>query len=234
MQNGYTGTKNLESMKMAKRYNAYLEKIIADEMPDVMEKGFRVGDFGAGIGQFAEPLKKLMGSNGMMVAIEQDAGLQETLRGMGIETYGSLECVENESLDMIYSMNVLEHIENDVEMLALMTEKLKRGGKLVIYVPAFPCLFSAMDDLVGHWRRYRREDLVGKMIGSGCSIRKAAYIDSLGFPVSWIYRFLPVGGGEISGGSVALYDRWVFPMSRIMDKLLMNSIGKNLLVIGEK
>ena len=39
-------------------------------------------------------------------------------------------------IDLIFSSNVLEHIENDLEILKIMRSKLKDNGMLFLYVPA--------------------------------------------------------------------------------------------------
>jgi predicted SAM-dependent methyltransferase len=59
---------------------------------------------------------------------------------------------------MIYSSNVLEHIEDDSRALNEMFAKLQINGKLAIYVPAFMFLFSDLDIKAGHFRRYSKKE----------------------------------------------------------------------------
>lgn len=69
--------------------------------------------------------------------------------------------------DLIYSYNVLEHIKDDVLILKILKEKLNPGGVLLLYLPAFQCLYSSMDKKVGHYRRYTRPRLMSLLQQSG-------------------------------------------------------------------
>ena len=52
-------------------------------------------------------------------------------------------------------LNVLEHIEDDVSALENMKKALQAtNGRLVLLVPAGPRLYSALDQNLGHFRRY--------------------------------------------------------------------------------
>lgn len=228
----YTGISNLEAMEMAVRYNKHIHDFIEKEIKKI-EKSVsqpRIVDFGAGSGQFAG----LVGKSRKLIAVEPDESLRRMMRKKKIDCVDSLEKIKNESVDLMYSLNVLEHIEDDLDALGKMTEKMKVGGTLLIYVPAFQCLYSSMDRHVGHYRRYRREELVGKIMGAGCQIHEARYVDSLGFPISWLFKMVSKESGEISQKSVKIYDRFIFPISQRLDPALFHAIGKNLLVIASK
>ncbi len=56
--------------------------------------------------------------------------------------------------DIIYYIDVLEHIEDDAAELRAASRLLARGGRLVVLAPAFPCLYSRFDRSIGHFRRY--------------------------------------------------------------------------------
>jgi hypothetical protein len=101
-------------------------------------------------------------------------------------------------------------------------------------VPAFNLLFSSMDRKVGHFRRYRRGPLVALARQAGFSVEQARYVDSLGFLAALVYRLVANDSGDIDRGSLAFYDRFVFPISRFLDKLAWPFAGKNLLVTAKK
>lgn len=221
-------------MEKAIRYNAFLRKLIEEQIEPLTTGGRRplVVDFGAGHGQFAVPIQKMMGWRGQVVAVEKDKALRQALAAQNLVAYPSIEDLSDGSVSLVYSLNVLEHIEDDIALLRQIAQKVRPGGRLLIYVPAFPCLYSDMDKLVGHYRRYRREDLVGKVIGAGFQVHDARYIDSLGFPAALVYRMFSRSQGEITTGSVSAYDRFIFPLSLVLDKMLLHSVGKNLLVVA--
>ena len=65
----------------------------------------------------------------------------------------------NKSYDLIFTSNVLEHIEDDVTILHDLFLHTNDGGQLVVYVPAFQFLYSRLDEKAGHFRRYSKKDL---------------------------------------------------------------------------
>ena len=84
-----------------------------------------------------------------------------------------------------------------------------------------------MDQKVGHVRRYRLTELVEKCQKAGFEVTAGGYVDSLGFLASLAYRLLGTGDGTLNGNTVRLYDRHVFPLSRMLDTLTGRFFGKN-------
>jgi SAM-dependent methyltransferase len=71
------------------------------------------------------------------------------------------------SFDYLLAFEVLEHIENDVEVLASWARKLRPGGRLLVSVPAHQRKFGASDAMVGHVRRYERSNLRNVLTAAG-------------------------------------------------------------------
>lgn len=222
----YSGRENLEAMTHARNYNRYLLRLIADHAD-----GDEILDFGAGAGTFARPLTEA-GRN--VLCVEPDPELRRDLARAGLCSYADLEAVPAESVDAIYSLNVLEHVEDDLLILHELNARLKSGGRLMLYVPAFSLLFSAMDRKVGHFRRYRKRGLTAQLRKAGFKITRARYVDSLGFFVTLFYKLVGDDSGTINAKSVFLYDRLIFPLSRMLDVALGVLLGKNLLVVATK
>ncbi len=213
-------------MKHAQNYNRFLRELVHRHI-----HGSKVLDFGAGAGTFAIPLRDA----GLSLAcVEPDPDLGKTLITAGLATYADIDAVPRGEFDSAYSLNVLEHVQDDAGALRALFDCLREGGRVIIYVPAFNLLFSAMDTLVGHHRRYRRRELARKLEAAGFRIDTARYVDSLGFFSALAYRLLGSKSGVISPRAVSLYDRFVFPVSRVLDRLLLGSFGKNLLVVATR
>ena len=223
----YEGLHNLGVLQQAKNYNAHLLSI-------VLGCGLNarvVVDFGAGLGNFAAGCR----AAGMKVAcIEPDHSLRLRLDQSGFETYKTLDQVSPESVDYIYTLNVLEHIDDDAEILIQLYKRLRPGGHLVVYVPAFPCLYSAMDKMVGHRRRYTRSDLEKLVQATGFHVDRAEYVDCLGFLATLVYKWFGNREGNVNQQGLILFDRYIFPVSLLLDRALYRLFGKNVLICAHR
>ena len=212
----------IEVMDTAVRYNQFL----VDALLAWGRGAGRLLDYGAGNGRFCGALAE-QGFD--LVAVEPDASLRDQIRARGVPVSRDLETLGDERFGGAYSINVLEHVEDDVGLLASLHERLVARGRLFLYVPAFPVLFSANDTRVGHLRRYRRKGLLAAVEAAGFRVTRAVHVDSLGFAAGLWYRHFGDPQGGLDPAAVRLYDRAVFPLSRALDALTRGALGKNLL-----
>lgn len=223
----YSGIEILHTMLLAKNYNSYLLNLICKHI----ELNYSIVDFGAGIGNFAQDLVE-KGYN--VTCIEKDNFLKEEIKNKGIKCLESLYELKNNSVDFVYSLNVLEHIEKDHEIIELINQKLKAGGGILIYVPAFTILYSKLDKKVGHFRRYSIMNLKSLMSQSNFKVIDYGYADSLGFFSTLLYKFFGNKEGNINKKALSMYDNLIFPVSLYMDKFCHKFLGKNCYVYAEK
>jgi SAM-dependent methyltransferase len=188
-------------------------------------------DFGAGIGTFAQRISE---SGYTINCLEPDPKQAREIATLGLTVYSDLNQVDNDSQDYIYTLNVLEHIEDENAILRDLYNKLKPGGRLLIYVPAFQILYSSMDRKVGHYRRYTRRSLSEAVRGAGFKVGKAHYVDSIGYLVTLIYKMVGDNSGDVNMRALRIYDRFLFPLNRIFDKVMGSFIGKNIFLIAKK
>ena len=222
----YSGTSVLEVMTEAKNYNNYLLSWISDHI----RPHFRVLDFGAGAGTFSLPLFR---KGVELVCVEPDSALNAGLREAGLTVVDQLDAIADESMDLIYTLNVLEHIPDDNEAIRVLSRKLKPGGTALVYVPAFEILYSSFDAKIGHLRRYRRSGLEKLAATVGLKVKESRYADSAGFLAALLFRACG-RGGDISPGAVKFYDQVIFPLSYRADILFSRFIGKNVLLVAVK
>ena len=225
----YSGKDNLEVMEEAKNYNTYLLDMLRD---CVQDKHHVILDFGAGTGFFAKQVKNLFPSKDI-IALEPAENLEEYYQDKQVKKVSSLR--ECSAVDLIYSFNVLEHIEDDVSILRDLYSVLPMDGKLCLYVPAFPCLYSVMDKKVGHYRRYTKQELKSKVEKAGFKVKVCQYKDIVGFWGSMVYKFCGPKDGSINLKSLMFYDKIIMPLSIWLDKLTGGKLfGKNLWLVAEK
>jgi len=229
MKPKYHGTENLEVMSEAVNYNNFLVDQILKCAPE--SNDVEIFDFGAGIGQFSSIWNDARYN---FRAIEIDPNFIKILKSKGI-TVTQLEKIEKSSADYIYTINVLEHIENDQSVIIKLHNILKADGKLLVYVPAFEFLWTPMDDFVGHVRRYKKNEIQNKFEQVGFEIEKLEYVDSAGFFAILVLKIFTKTNGIINPKTLRFFDKYCFPVGRILDELLFKyCLGKNLLLVAKK
>lgn len=227
MSQCYSGVENLEIMQEAHNYNSYLLNLVISEARDAPV----AMDFGAGIGTFANELRK---HGTRVICIEPDLSLCQRLKTMQFEAHDSLRSIPEKSVPYVYSLNVLEHIEDDLGILRELFRRLRPGGRLLIYVPAFEILFSSADKRVGHKRRYTKDTIVRLLESAGFQVERARYVDSLGFGVALLFKFIGNKEGRVNPLALKIFDRWIFPLSLTLDRLMGFVAGKNVLALAHR
>jgi SAM-dependent methyltransferase len=75
-----------------------------------------------------------------------------------------------DAFDLITTFDVLEHIENDRQVLAETLRALKPGGGVLHFVPQHPEFYSPADRESRHFRRYGRNELQTKLEDAGFKV----------------------------------------------------------------
>jgi len=185
-------------------------------------------DFGAGIGTFS---KRLRTAGYHVRCIEPDPLQRQKLEEQGFDTLQNITSVPDESASFIFSLNVFEHIEHDSVAIREIRQKLKPGGTLLIYVPAFECLWTGFDEKLCHYRRYTKTSLRRLVEQGGLAIERARYADCLGFIAALVFRLLNRSASAVTATTISFYDRWLFAPSRVLDRLFGRWFGKNVYVL---
>ena len=189
-------------------------------------------EFGAGIGTLATLWNKVTGVK--PDCLEIDPKQQSIIRERGFNCHDSIATIDK-TFDVIYTSNVLEHIEDDLLTLKQLHSKLKDNGALVIYVPAFQMLYSELDEKIGHYRRYEKQDLLKKLNQSGFVVDSSYFSDSIGF-FAWLYmKIKGYSDKKSTSESMRFYDKFIFPLSEIFDAIGFKYLfGKNILIYATK
>ena len=168
------------------------------------------------------------------ICVEIDPSLFQILQNKGFTTVSNFQSIAS-SVPFVYTANVLEHIEDDIKALKMIRESLEPGGKIAIYVPAMPILFSDLDRSVGHFRRYKKKELVQKVTTSGYEVQSCYFNDSVGVLASLVLKVVGYKGkvGLGSKRSLFFYDGYIYPISKVLDRIFFRYvIGKNLFLFA--
>jgi SAM-dependent methyltransferase len=94
------------------------------------------------------------------------------------------------SFDLAVSLDVIEHLEDDVEALQELRRVVGGGGCLLVTVPAYPWLWSGHDEINHHHRRYTQRSLLRCAEQAGWQCTRTTYFNSLLLPVAIVLRVL--------------------------------------------
>ncbi len=138
------------------------------------QSAIRILDVGCGTGGNLEMLAKFGAAEG--VDVSDDA--LEFCKRKGLKAHkGLAESLpfDDESFDVVTALDVVEHLDDDVAGLNEMYRVLRRGGKTLIFVPAFMWLWGVQDDVSNHRIRYTKKQITERLQQAGFEIERATY-----------------------------------------------------------
>jgi len=132
--------------------------------------------------------------------------------------------------DTVLCMNVLEHIEDDVDALNTMRILCGPRGKVVILVPAHMSIYGELDRSFGHCRRYNRKSLAAAFHKAGLVPTYGRYMNAMGY-FGWLWEGRCLHRRQIRPESARLFNRLV-PFIDAVERLLPLPFGQSLLMVG--
>lgn len=226
----------LELFAAARRWKGYVRERVRPYL------GGRVLEVGAGMGATTAALLPRPGEAvADWVCVEPDPNLARRIGGR-IETgelpstcdvvTGTVDDVPEAAFDTVLYVDVLEHIEDDRAEVDRAARRLRPGGHLVVLAPAHPFLYSPFDERIGHHRRYTRPTLRA-LIPPGLAEVESVYLDSAGLLASTANRLL-LRSSMPTPAQIAFWDGVLVRVSRVLDPLLGNAVGKSVLAVWRR
>jgi SAM-dependent methyltransferase len=190
--------------------------------------GEKICEVGAGYGAMCATLKPF----GSVAAFEPDAKAREHCRkkcdnvfeGSDLNEFVSQE---KASFTLVAILDVIEHVEDDVGFARQLSELLTPGGHLLVTVPAYQWLWSELDTLAMHYRRYNKNQIIKVLESAGFEIEYASYWNALlllplivvrrgtkkpGYSAfslpKWIDRLLLMGANRIEPNTTCHFAVW--------------------------
>ena len=233
LPNSKAQSEEFEFSALAKAY--YYPRAIVSEFRPFLEGPLI--DVGAGIGQMTELLAQEVAPS-QLQALEPDprfaARFRLRLPHLDLKELTSQTMPANTQCKTVTSINVLEHIEDDVTELRNYHRWLSASaGFLCLLVPARPELYSAIDRDFGHFRRYTRPSLDEALRTAGFLPRHLYYFNFPGY-FAWALNFKLLGNRRFHSQRVAWYDRWVFRWAHKLERSgFRPPWGQNLIAIAQ-
>lgn len=97
------------------------------------------------------------------------------------------------TFEAIVSLDVVEHLDDDVAGLVEYRRVVQPGGLVVLAVPAYQWAWSEHDVQLGHRRRYTRDRLRRAAEAAGLEVERATHFHAWLAPAAFLVRRTPVG-----------------------------------------
>ena len=114
-----------------------------------------------------------------------------------------------------------------------MSKYLDTDGKIILYLPSSQIIWSELDELVNHKRRYSRKLIKKLAVGANLEINQIISVDFVGWAVILLSKLLPIKM-DFSKNKIVFYDKFIFKYFKYLDLIFKNVIGKNLLIVLSK
>ena len=213
-----------------RRYRAFQHELIAPHCgPSVLEVGAGLGEFAA---QFA----------GLERHVVTDVD-PAAVAGMA-ERFAACPEVEARVLDLadgaidlgkpvstVVAINVLEHIDDDTSALRALAGMTEPGGRIVLWVPAYMQLYGDFDRAVGHVRRYTPSTMRAAIRNAGLGAELVRPVNLLG-GLAWWVTVRRGGVGVPDPRLVRIYDRFVVPVTRAVERRVVPPFGQSVLAVA--
>ncbi len=154
------------------------------------------------------------------LARERDAG--EVIEGSVLEMPFA-----DASFDLAVSLDVIEHLEDDLSALRELRRTVAPGGALLVTVPAYQWLWSGHDVVNHHHRRYTRRSLQRVAEQAGWNQQRTTYFNFLLLPAAILLRVLDRVNTKTTESSL---DLWIPPEP--VNRLLEQPLSLEAAVIG--
>lgn len=149
--------------------------------------------------------------------------------------------------DVVGLFDVIEHSQDDVSFLEKSGHVLKTKGKIILTVPANMGLWSRIDQISSHKRRYTKQSLNAMLKKAGYEIEFVSYFNFLLYIPQLIFRKLSNQKIEDKEDNVILSEQlkvphplinitfgWVSLLEAQLLRITSIPIGTSLIIVGHK
>lgn len=146
----------------------------------------KILDFGCGSGIFVGELQE-KGYDASGIDISSEAvkfGELKGIKNLKVQDSHKIDYPDS-FFDVVLSLDVLEHLEDESWAVKEVNRVLRSGGKFIVMVPAYMFLWGVQDEVAHHYRRYTLGKLKDVVMKNGnFQIKKSSYFNT--------FLFLPI------------------------------------------
>jgi 2-polyprenyl-3-methyl-5-hydroxy-6-metoxy-1,4-benzoquinol methylase len=228
-----SGPEILDTLSSARRFNGWMAETVRPYV------GQRVLEIGAGIGNLSHCLAP---RREMYLASDIDDEHLARLRtrlahrpnfravGCDLSRRADFDALAG-TLDTVVCLNVLEHVEDDAAGLENIHRALAPGGRAIVLVPEGMSVYGELDRVLGHFRRYAKEELKGKMETAGFEVERVIEFNRVTRP-GWWWNGRVLKRRRFSRIQLGVFDRMVWLWKRVDGWLPWK--GTSLIAVGWK
>jgi SAM-dependent methyltransferase len=153
------------------------------KQPVILDVGSGTGINFSVLAQFGEPVS---------IDISEEALRYSKMRGVQNMVCSRLEMLAFSpySFHIVTALDVLEHIEDDMQALQELWRVMEEDGMLMVIVPAYGFLWSEHDEALHHKRRYTASELRRKLSLVGYDVERITYYITFLFLPVLLVRFV--------------------------------------------
>jgi len=180
------GSEVAERLRHAPRYTNWIADKVRPFMgDDVLELGANVGSMTLSL----IPRTRYCAADANPLFVRELEKLRDTrpyLSAMRLDPSQPLTSLNGASFDTVICQNVLEHVDDDEDVLRRCAAVLRPGGRILVLAPQSPALRGSLDDYLGHRRRYGAADLERLAGKAGLRVAHVGGVNRAGSAAWWI------------------------------------------------
>ncbi|TYT27140.1 class I SAM-dependent methyltransferase [Luteimonas viscosa] len=170
-----------ERMAHLDAYYAWTSRLFGESLEGpAVDAGAGSGHFSAMLSQKVSPILLLEGGQENLDTLHSRFRGSPAVSVKEIDLNHCVEAIASFGARSIFTLDVLEHLEDDRRVLSQFQEALPPGGKLYIKVPALQSLYGPVDEASGHFRRYSRRTLRAAVESAGFRVLRCHYMNFAG------------------------------------------------------
>ena len=193
------------------------EALTACRLTGEGEGSLKLLDAGCGTGMLLDDLARFGTATGIDFSpLALQYSRQRGLTRLGRADAQQMPLADN-SMDVVASLDVVEHVPDDVRVMSEFFRVLRPGGLAIMTVPAHPSLWSSHDVALHHYRRYTKAGFESLVRDGGFEILRLTPTVAMAYIPAAIFRRVK----RWIGHAAAEPRTDEFPLPRWMNAILL-------------